>query len=70
MSLFILSVEERFLLTFYVTFGTLDLSYYRALTAHFQSMYSTVISYLYGAVKFNHKIPEIVNSSEISDTLS
>lgn len=69
-SLFILSVEERFLLTFYVTFGTLDLSYYRALTALVQSMYSTVISYLYGAERFNHKRPEIVNSSEISDTLS
>lgn len=60
MSLFILSVEERFLLTFYVTFGTLDLSCYRALTAHVQSMYSTVISYLYGAEKFNRKRPEIV----------
>lgn len=70
-SLFILSVEERFLqLTFSVTFGTLDLSCYRALTAHFQSIYSTVISYLYGAERFNHKRPEIVNSSEISDTLS
>lgn len=69
-SLFILSVEERFLLTFSVTFGTLDLSCYRALTAHFQSMYSTVISHLYGAERFNHKRPEIVNSSEISDTLS